>query len=502
VQQLPHVGEAVPARWLAIRAELEERKRQAPFISRKEYFQIYGRHLEFDETKALRLSRYLHDLGVFLHFQENSLLSRYVILQNTWATEAVFNLLDDEPTKARSGYFAEADCQRIWAEPIYEDMHPELRALMEKFELCYKLRDQHPETWLAPQLLSPVVPEAVKEWPRSDDLVLTYRYTFLPKGLISRLMVRMHRFVRHPERSWRSGVCFAQGPTELLARVSSSSGQEIELRARGPERKALLNVIASDLDALNDSFEGLKDKVRKFVPCLCSHCRHSTTPERYQEANLLKRKQDGKLTIECPESYEEVNVLELLEGFRVDAPPPWAKPAQDEPAAPSPGSPQCKTIKIFLASSSELKEDRDAFDLYFRQANDRWLQKGIYLQIVRWETFLDAMSQTRLQDEYNQAVRDCDVFLSLFKTKTGKYTEEEFDAAHAAFMEKKKPHIYTYFKDAQTRLSSIPEEITTLLSFKKKLAALGHYHTQYTSSEDLKLKFQEQLEKLIEAGKI
>jgi hypothetical protein len=248
-------------------------------------------------------------------------------------------------------------------------------------------------------------------------------------------------------------------------------------------------------------------------------------------------------------SYEEVNVLELLEGFKVDAPPPWAKPAQDEPAgvntphsashsgiqqtvaqaryaatsatgsasiqiinhnyssdlpaaAPSPGSPQRKTIKIFLASSSELKEDRDAFDLHFRQANDRWLQKGIYLQIVRWETFLDAMSETRLQDEYNQEVQDCDVFLSMFKTKTGKYTEEEFDAAHAAFMDKKKPHIYTYFKDAQISLSSITEEITTLLSFKKKLSALGHYHTQYTSSEDLKLKFQEQLEKLIEAGKI
>jgi hypothetical protein len=69
-------------------------------------------------------------------------------------------------------------------------------------------------------------------------------------------------------------------------------------------------------------------------------------------------------------------------------------------------------------------------------------------------------------------------------------------------MDKKKPHIYTYFKDAQISLSSITEEITTLLSFKKKLSALGHYHTEYTSSEDLKLQFQEQLQKLIDAGKI
>ncbi|MEB3324028.1 MAG: leucine-rich repeat domain-containing protein [Cyanobacteriota bacterium] len=137
VQRLPHVGEAVPTRWLAIRSELEERKQQDSYISRREYFEIYGRHLEFNETKALQLSRYLHDLGVFLHFQEDPLLARVVILQNDWATEAVFNVLDDEPTKDRFGYFTRADCQRIWAHSLYGDMHPqtpgpdgEIRALL------------------------------------------------------------------------------------------------------------------------------------------------------------------------------------------------------------------------------------------------------------------------------------------------------------------------------------------------------------------------------------
>ena len=55
-----------------------------------------------------------------------------------------------------------------------------------------------------------------------------------------------------------------------------------------------------------------------------------------------------------------------------------------------------RTIRIFLASSSELRDDRDAFDLYFRQRNDFLLEGGTYLQIVRWENFLDAMSATRL----------------------------------------------------------------------------------------------------------
>ena len=290
------------------------------------------------------------------------------------------------------------------------------------------------------------------------------------------------------------------------------SGQEIELRARGPQRKELISVIASDLDALNASFEGMRDKVRKSVPCICSNCRLSTNPERYEEGRLLKRKQDGKLMIECPESYEDVSVLELLDGLKLDMLPQWDKPAQKGPpgaddrhsaSTEGSGSPPLRTIKIFLASSSELKEDRNGFDLHFRQVNDRLLQKGIYLQILRWENFLDAMSETRLQEEYNKAVRNCDIFLSLFKTKTGKYTEEEFDAAHRAFKDSGKPLIYTYFMNTNVPNDKrLREDLISLWNFQDKLSGLGHYHTHYTSIEDLNIQFQKQLDKLIEEGKL
>ena len=84
------------------------------------------------------------------------------------------------------------------------------------------------------------------------------------------------------------------------------------------------------------------------------------------------------------------------------------------------------TIRIFLASSAELEKDRDEFDLYFRQQNDHLKKQGIYLEPVRWEHFLDAMSKTRLQDEYNRALRDCDIVVRLFKTKVGKLPELRF----------------------------------------------------------------------------
>ena len=135
-----------------------------------------------------------------------------------------------------------------------------------------------------------------------------------------------------------------------------------------------------------------------------------------------------------------MDVLELLDGIRMDKLPGWANEAP--PATPD------RTIRIFLASSAELREDRDAFDLYFRQQNDQLRKEGFYLEIVRWENFLDAMSETRLQDEYNKAIRACDVFVCLFFTKTGKFTEEEFDVAHRQFKESGKPRIYTFFKNA------------------------------------------------------
>jgi hypothetical protein len=193
---------------------------------------------------------------------------------------------------------------------------------MERFKLCYKLRDKQLDTWLSHQLLSLSIPQVFKEWARVDDLVLTYQYDFLPQDMIIRLIVRMHRFVLRPDLCWAAGALFERGDTQLLAALVSPSGQEIELRARGPEAKALRDVIASDLDALNATFEGLRGKVRKLVPCICPQCRQSTTPDRYEEHLLLKRKEERKkLSIECRVSGDDVNILELLDGLRFDTIP-------------------------------------------------------------------------------------------------------------------------------------------------------------------------------------
>jgi hypothetical protein len=157
--------------------------------------------------------------------------------------------------------------------------------------------------------------------------------------------------------------------------------------------------------------------------------------------------------------------------------------------------------KLFLASSAELKEDRKEFEILIGRRNKDWVSKGVFLDLIVWEDFLDAVSKTRLQDEYNKAIRECEIFVMLFFTKVGKYTEEEFETAFGQFKATNKPFIFTYFKDAQVSIGSVDETaLMSLLAFKKKLAALGHFYTTYKNTEGLLLHFSQQLDKLVANG--
>lgn len=157
--------------------------------------------------------------------------------------------------------------------------------------------------------------------------------------------------------------------------------------------------------------------------------------------------------------------------------------------------------KLFLASSTELADDRKEFEIFINRKNKDWVDRGVFIELVLWEEFLDAVSRTRLQDEYNQAIRECDIFVMLFFTKVGPYTEEEFETAFRQFKANNTPFIFTYFKDAENdRASTTEQDRLSLRAFKDKLDALGHFYTRYPNIDALKLHFDRQLDKLVANG--
>jgi internalin A len=489
-QALPHVGDKWPVKWWEIRQHLERASKNIPHVSRQAYQGIYNKYLPFSERDSKLLSGYLHDLGVLLHFQDDEVLNEIIILQNEWGTGAVFRILDDEQIKKAYGHFTKADCERIWNDENYKGMHRELRQLMMKFELCYELRDCTPATWLATQLL-PQAPTLHDFGEIASDLVLRYEYDVLPKGMVPRLMVRMNRYVRHPELAWRQGIIFEHRETKVLVNIPYGK-REIHLRARGENPHILLMLISEDLEALNGTFEGLKDKIRKMVPCICRTCQITTVPFLHNFDKLMERKHLGKKTIECGNApFEEIKVIELLEGIGYQG-----KNASEiiHDFGIVSDKNMIRHIRIFLASSQELEYDRKEFEIFINRENKYFVEgHGVFLKLELWEDFIDAMSQRRLQDEYNKIVRGCDLFVSLFWTKVGPYTREEFEAAFGAFQETGTPHIYTYFNETPVEPAKMLSGAKSLNEFQDTLNKLGHFHTHYKNIDDLKHLFSKQL---------
>lgn len=311
IQRLPHVGEELPRIWAEIRTHLRDLAVKKPYIALDAFLDLCAERGIPEEDRALNLSRYLHILGAMLHYADNPLLSQFVILQNEWATDAVYRILDDEViTFETKGRFHQADLDRIWTRPDYARMKPQLLELMKKFKLCYQVREQ--DLYIAPQLL-PATPPKGYRWSPDNDLRLTLRYEFMPKGLLTRFTVNRHTDIAEGQMlAWNSGVVLEWHGTraEVTEQYRVNQGT-IEIRVQGADKKGLLSIVDKTFDDLHADFQGIR--VERLVPCNCSQCARSSNPNFYELSDLQRRQSKGQKTVECKVSYDNVGVDQLIE---------------------------------------------------------------------------------------------------------------------------------------------------------------------------------------------
>ena len=88
-------------------------------------------------------------------------------------------------------------------------------------------------------------------WP-DDVLRFRYRYSYLPPGLIPRLIVESHRNVSPGMPRWRTGVVLVTRGCTVLVEADSGK-QRIDLQVDGPAalRRAALNVVLNDLETVH-----------------------------------------------------------------------------------------------------------------------------------------------------------------------------------------------------------------------------------------------------------
>ena len=148
-----------------------------------------------------------------------------------------------------------------------------------------------------------------------------------------------------------------------------------------------------------------------------------------------------------------------------------------------------KTIKVFIASSEELKPERLEFTDMIQHLNRILKPRGVEIEPVKWE-YLDAsMGPLHKQEEYNQELKTCELCLVLYWTRFGDYTKSEFDTAYSELCAGRNPQkLYVYFKDA--------DEITPeLRAFKESFdTQYGHFFCRFENVDTMKLNFLLQFE--------
>lgn len=474
-KDLPLIGSPLPPSWVEIRNDLSRIKKN--YISYEKFTEICFKNKVEDTETINTLCAYLDNIGVFTYYPNDPLLKERIYLNSNWLVKTIYEVLDNEEIDANNGRINSDVVKRVWKDKELDHEVDRLCALMKRFGLMYYILET--DEFVIPEKLPKEMP--YKTWKYANEQILHFTYEFdqyNPKGIMSKLIVSLHTYISDQNLVWHRGVNlkFENSYAQIIETYTSQN--RFEIKIVGENKKVLLALIIDHFDRLLKPYKNLK--FEKKVQCICKECIDSENPEFFKYSSLLKRREKGKSFIECEKDYIEVDVIELLDGITKE-------------------KNKMKKIRIFLASSGELKNDRERVERFINRQNKSLIDQDIFLELNIWEDFLDAMSRSRLQNEYNKVIKKCDVFVSLFGSKIGKYTEEEFEVAYNAFQEKGKPkYIYTYFKDGNIKQSSIKkEDFLSLENFKEKLDALGHFYTPYNNDDDLERQLKIQLDKIL-----
>ena len=324
---LPIVKSKLPKQWKPIREALRVESQTKPYITIERFAEICAEHRVKDEDAQLLLSRYLHQLGSLLHFQDDADLLDLVILKPEWAVEGVYTFLKDESIKNQYGKFTADDIFKILRSKNYlkADAQRILRLMSKNnFDICYRSVKGN---YVAAQLLPDAPPSQYKWHTQTGALQFRYQYPIMPKGLMSRLIVRLSEhfeIINKTEIVWKKGAILSIKKDNQECRLMMKEDDEespsglrqiiIEVMGDVRYRKYALRKVRDEVDTLHERwFRSIT--VEEMVPCNCSECQVVKEPTLFKLSILLNlQKKTLNAAKQCDLSNEMIPIQLLLEG--------------------------------------------------------------------------------------------------------------------------------------------------------------------------------------------
>jgi internalin A len=300
---LPHIGDKLPKVWSEIRAELENLT--TDYISLEAYEEICAKYGLMKE-QSKHLSQYFHDLGVFLHFQDNSVLKPVMFLNPEWVTNSVYKILDHKDVIKSFGRFTLELLDELMPEYTNQQISYVIE-LMKKFELCFKLNKEY----IVPELLSPSELDVSIQF--QNTIKIIYQYDFMPAGILPRLIVRLKDMVLE-NRYWKHGLYLTYKNSKAFV-SSNQFARTITIVVTGSEKATFLERIKHDLEGINLSLNNPDHSIK--IQCNCSSCVTSDNPFMF-DFDYLERAKDAQLkTVNCQSSLENIDLISLVGPYEV-----------------------------------------------------------------------------------------------------------------------------------------------------------------------------------------
>lgn len=317
LSDLPHIGKPLPKLWRQIREDLNKLSENYNHISDEKLKEICKKRGIDDDLSINNLNAFLHDLGVILNFQDDRNLRDFVVLNPEWAVDAVYCILKDDRIDKNAGRFDEKFLSEVWSSKYTQTEQKNLLGLMMKdnFEICYEYTKGK---FIAPQFLKDLKTDF--GFDNSDSLKFQFHYDFMPKGIITRLIVRLNEYIAESDGSLlmsKKNVVFGKDSCKAWVNESDFENKgeiRIEVNGVSANRREVMWWIRNEIKQIHKKwFNSLTPK--QFVPCHCEECIKSTDPYFHDFEYLKKCLSKNKRNVNCQKSLNDVNVSKLIDGI-------------------------------------------------------------------------------------------------------------------------------------------------------------------------------------------
>ncbi|WP_338813895.1 COR domain-containing protein [Bernardetia sp. Wsw4-3y2] len=371
----------IPKKWSDLRDELRKlskgvknKKAKVNEISKQNYQDFCDKY-KIGESEAETVLTFLHRTG-FLYYDTQ--LSNNIILNQTWAIEAIYEALKPSGlVKDKNGKISSERLKRLWIEKGYsEEEAKTFINFMVNSEICFCKEQQYywkleNPTFIVPHYLEEPNPLLI-EWDKPNSFYMIYKPQFFHKGIAERFLSRLGR-LSGQNALWKDGILLKSDIFSSKALITfDREKKEVNISTENYE---LLEAILKELNKILD--EGSQTNPSEKVTFFYS----LDGKEFVEKKKLMTQIEDDNQFVRTVNN-KKVEVKDFAEKYRLkETQKTISEKSHFEEEGKQAKNPLIEEANNKVISSENSKSQTTNQNTYFMTLKDDEQNKGIHLTV-------------------------------------------------------------------------------------------------------------------------